>query len=76
MKNLEFLTEKHLARRWNISSRTLQRWRWSDEGLPYMKIGGRVRYSIENIKKFEEENTHYPAAKNNFVTVSAILSKR
>ena len=29
-------------------------------GPPYMKLSTKVLYSLENIKKFEEQNTHYP----------------
>jgi len=61
MIDREFFTEKHLARRWGIEPRTLQKWRWKNVGPPYMKLSTRVLYSIEKVKKFEEENTHYPA---------------
>ena len=52
----QYLSEKHLAKKWGISFRTLQKWRWQSIGPPYIKIGGHVRYSPENIKNFEEEN--------------------
>ena len=61
MNDQQFFSEKYLAARWGISTRTLQKWRWKGMGLPYMKLSTRVLYSLENIKKFEEENTHYPA---------------
>jgi predicted site-specific integrase-resolvase len=51
-----YFSEKSLAKRWAISFRTLARWRWKGSGPPYMKIGGRVRYHLDNIKKFEEES--------------------
>ena len=51
-----YFSDKGLAKRWDMSFRTLQRWRWLGVGPPYTKIGGRVRYQLENIKKFEEEN--------------------
>jgi len=54
----QYLSEKHLAKRWGISFRTLQRWRWKGTGPPYVKIGGRIRYRLDNITKFEEENWH------------------
>jgi predicted site-specific integrase-resolvase len=56
MSNSEqfYLSDKSLARRWGISFRTLQRWRWKGKGPPYIKIGGRIRYHLDNIKKFEE----------------------
>ena len=39
------LSEKSLARKWGISHKTLQRWRWLKTGPAYIKIGGRIRYS-------------------------------
>lgn len=42
-----------LSRRWNLSPRTLERWRWLNQGPPYLKIGGRVVYRLEDIKAFE-----------------------
>lgn len=50
----KFLNQPELARRWKLSQRTLERWRWLGEGPPYVKIGGRVLYSIEDIEAFEE----------------------
>ncbi len=54
--HFKYLPEKCVANRWGISSRTLQRWRWLGLGPPYMKIGGRVRYSLESIKEFEAKS--------------------
>jgi hypothetical protein len=42
-----------LSRRWNISPRTLERWRWLKQGPGYLKIGGRVVYRFEDIEAFE-----------------------
>lgn len=47
------LTQKELARRWAISHRTLERWRWTGEGPNYLKLGGRVIYRVEDIAAFE-----------------------
>ena len=41
------LDQNELSRRWTISSRTLERWRWRHEGPAYLKIGGRVAYRLE-----------------------------
>ncbi|KGL02744.1 helix-turn-helix domain-containing protein [Thalassobacter stenotrophicus] len=48
-------SQKELARRWAISHRTLERWRWSGEGPNYLKLGGRVIYRLEDIMTFEAE---------------------
>jgi len=50
---LRHLNQEHLARRWNVSPRTLERWRWTGEGPAYLKIGGRVLYPLSVIEAFE-----------------------
>jgi len=47
------LNQMELARRWNISPRTLERWRWLSQGPRFLKIGGRIAYRIEDIEAFE-----------------------
>ncbi len=47
------LHQADLARRWNVSPRTLERWRWIGQGPRFLKIGGRVAYRIEDIEAFE-----------------------
>ncbi|MFM7417414.1 MAG: helix-turn-helix transcriptional regulator, partial [Alphaproteobacteria bacterium] len=44
------LNQVHLARRWNLSPRTLERWRWLNQGPRYLKIGGRVVYRLEDVE--------------------------
>ena len=48
-----YLTQVELAARWRISPRTLERWRWAGEGLPFTKVGGRVLYSLSDIEAYE-----------------------
>lgn len=50
---LKHLTQKELARRWCLSPRTLERWRWLNQGPVFLKIGGRVAYRIIDIETFE-----------------------
>lgn len=45
--------QMHLARRWNVSPRTLERWRWLGQGPCYLKVGGRVLYRLEDVEAFE-----------------------
>ncbi len=47
------LNQIELAARWNISHRTLERWRWSGEGPGFIKIGGRVVYRLEDVEAYE-----------------------
>jgi hypothetical protein len=44
-----------LARRWNLSPRTLERWRWIGAGPIFLKIGGRVAYRVADIEAWEAE---------------------
>jgi hypothetical protein len=52
------LNQVELARRWNISARTLERWRWLGEGPVYLKLGGRVSYRLEDIEHYETTHLH------------------
>lgn len=49
------LSQYELARRWRLSPRTLERWRWTGEGPSFLKIGGRVAYRLEDIEAWEAE---------------------
>ncbi|MCA3357135.1 MAG: DNA-binding protein [Roseomonas sp.] len=59
---MNHLNQVHLARRWNLSPRTLERWRWLNQGPRYLKIGGRVVYRLEDVEAFENEVAHQPDA--------------
>ena len=52
---IQHLNQAQLAARWNISPRTLERWRWVGEGPRYLKIGGRVVYRLADIEAYEAE---------------------
>jgi hypothetical protein len=47
------LNQTALARRWDLSTRTLERWRWLGRGPRYVKLGGHVVYRLEDIEAFE-----------------------
>ena len=53
---LRHLTESDLARRWRMSVRTLQSWRWRKVGPPYLKAMGKVLYRLCDIETFEAEH--------------------
>lgn len=55
MKN-SHLTQRALAKRWHLSPRTLERWRWEGFGPAHLKIGGRVLYRIEDVHAYERES--------------------
>ena len=49
------LTQTDLARRWRLSPRTLERWRWLEQGPAYLKVGNHVVYRIEDVEAYETE---------------------
>lgn len=52
---MEHFHQYRLAKRWQISPKTLERWRYLKVGPNYLKIGGRVVYRIDDIEAFEEQ---------------------
>lgn len=48
-----FLNQTELSRRWKVSPRTLERWRYQRNGPQYRRIGGRVVYALADIESFE-----------------------
>lgn len=56
------LNEELLARRLNLSPRTLQRWRLDGLGPVYLKLGGRVVYRIADVEAWEEQQLRRPGA--------------
>jgi hypothetical protein len=54
---IRHLNQIDLSRRWSISPRTLERWRWLKAGPQYLKIGGRVVYRLEDVESFEAAQT-------------------
>ena len=56
--DVRHLNQVQLSRRWSISPRTLERWRWLKAGPQYLKIGGRVVYRLEDVEAFEAYQLH------------------
>jgi hypothetical protein len=54
------LNQIDLSRRWKLSPRTLERWRWLRQGPRYVKVGGRVIYRLEDVEAFETDRLHQP----------------
>ncbi|MBS3979500.1 MAG: helix-turn-helix domain-containing protein [Rhodobacteraceae bacterium] len=60
--SLRHLNQINLADRWNISHRTLERWRWTGEGPRFVKLGGRVVYRLEDVEAFERDQVRESTA--------------
>jgi hypothetical protein len=56
--SVRHLNQIELARRWNVSLRTLERWRWLGQGPVYLKLGGRVSYRVDDIEEYEAHCLH------------------
>jgi hypothetical protein len=54
--------QTELARRWRISPRTLERWRWINVGPAFCKIMGRVIYRLDDIEAFETAQRRDPGS--------------
>jgi predicted DNA-binding transcriptional regulator AlpA len=52
----QFIDQIEVAKRWGISHRTLEHWRWARKGPAYFKLGRRVAYRLADIEIFEREN--------------------
>ena len=59
--NVKHLNQVELSRRWSLSPRTLERWRWLHQGPEYLKIGGRVVYRLDDVEAFEAAQRRTPA---------------
>ena len=50
------LRQRELAQRWGLSPRSLEKWRTLGIGPAYIKVGGAVRYRIEDVLAYERSN--------------------
>lgn len=53
MTVIKHLNQLELSERLAISPRTLERWRLIGAGPQFMKIGGRVKYRLEDVEAYE-----------------------
>ena len=54
MDNSEtLLTTRDLAQRWQVNAGSLANDRSAGRGVPYVKIGGAVRYRLRDVEVFE-----------------------
>ncbi len=61
--DLRHLNQIELARRWSVSPRTLERWRWLKLGPAYLRLGGRIAYRVADIERYEAEHLRLTATK-------------
>ena len=63
-ETVRHLTQLDLARRWRISPRTLERWRWLRQGPAYLKLGAVITYRLEDVEAFEARQRHEAVARS------------
>jgi hypothetical protein len=73
---VKHLTQTEVARRWCLSPRTLERWRWLGQGPAFLKLGGRVAYRLEDIEAFEAAQTSADYAGATSVSAARRVSER
>lgn len=55
MTTTHWFTSEDLADRWNMPLTTVQKWRYEGTGPKGVKFGRRVRYSLEEVERWERE---------------------
>lgn len=53
------MTEEHLADRWQVSLKTLRRWRLDGDGPVWRKLFRHVRYDETDILEFEQLSSQH-----------------
>jgi predicted site-specific integrase-resolvase len=48
-----YLHQEELARRWKVSPRTLERWRYEGRLPRWHRVHGRVLYRLSDVEQFE-----------------------
>jgi predicted site-specific integrase-resolvase len=59
---VQHFNQVELSRRWRLSPRTLERWRFKGTGPHYLKVGGRVVYRLEDVEAYEADQLCVTAA--------------
>jgi len=45
-----------LAERWGVSKKTLDNRRYRGQGPSYFKIGGKIKYDLDDVKRMENDS--------------------
>ena len=54
------LTQAELAARWQLSERTLDRWRAEGKAPVWLRLNGRIRYRLKDVLAFERLRLRLP----------------
>lgn len=56
MTDTQLLTQSEAAELLRLKPKTLARWRWDGKGPIYRKIGGAVRYAVQDLENYVEDS--------------------
>ena len=45
-----------LAKRWGVTKKTIDNRRYRRQGPSYFKIGGKIKYDLEDVRRMESES--------------------
>ena len=55
---IQHINQQALAKRWQVSETTLERWRSLGIGPTYLKLQGRVVYREQDLEVYEAQSLH------------------
>ena len=62
----ELINEEHASTILKVSTRTLQAWRVQGRGPKFRKLGRAVRYRMEDVQAFVNENVHQSTSEKGY----------
>ena len=62
----ELINEEHASTILKVSTRTLQAWRVQGYGPKFRKLGRAVRYRLEDLETFVNENVHQSTSEKSY----------
>ncbi len=54
---INLITTEELSKIIRVKKEVIERWRYQKKfDLPYIKVGGKIRYSVDDVEKWLENN--------------------
>jgi hypothetical protein len=57
------VSTRELAEIWGIPESTLRYWRSAEIGPPYVKLGGRIKYDLQDVERYVRANKRNPSVR-------------
>ena len=57
------VSTRELAEIWGIPESTLRYWRSAEIGTPYVKLGGRIKYDLQDVERYVRVNKRHPSVR-------------